>query len=75
MAKRKKVARKSGGRKGVKAWSSAEVGRLRTAYKTTTVTRIAKALGRTLSSVKSKARALKLYKGGPGGGKKAGRRR
>ena len=49
-------------RPGAKAWTPTEVSRLRTAYRTKTATEIAKTLRRSLSSVKSKARALGLTK-------------
>jgi len=57
-----KTTRKVGVRKGAKLWTKAEESQLRTMYKTKTTPEIAKALGRSVSSVKSKARALGLKK-------------
>jgi hypothetical protein len=61
-AARTKTGRKAAVRKGAKAWSAAEIGRLRQLYKTASASRIAKTLKRSESSVKSKARALRLRK-------------
>jgi adenylate kinase len=58
----RKTTKKVAVRKGAKAWSAAEVARLRQMYKTMPASKIAKALRRSESSVKSKARALRLRK-------------
>lgn len=47
-----------------KSWSAGEVSTLRKRYRAATTSQIARELRRTLSSVKSKARALGLTKGG-----------
>ncbi|MEW5992890.1 MAG: hypothetical protein AB1744_00650 [Candidatus Zixiibacteriota bacterium] len=51
-------------RKAAKAWTATEVTTLRQMYRTQSATQIAKALRRTVSSVKAKARTLKLRKPG-----------
>ncbi|MFQ6007908.1 MAG: hypothetical protein ACE5K8_03055 [Candidatus Zixiibacteriota bacterium] len=61
-ATRKTTAKRPKVRKGAKAWSSAEIATLRQAYRTKSATEIAKMLRRTVSSVKAKARTLKLRK-------------
>ena len=57
-----KKAKRPATRPGAKAWSAAEVTKLRKMYKTKTATEIAKNLRRSLSSVKSKCRAMGLRK-------------
>ena len=59
---RKAKAKKPAVRKGAKAWAAAEVSTLRKAYKTKTATELAKMFRRSVSSVKAKARSLKLKK-------------
>ncbi len=64
------VARKKGKGMG-KSWTAAEVKMLKTMFKTTTSTVIAKRLKRSLSSVRSKAVAMSLRKGRKPAAKKA----
>lgn len=46
----------------VKAWTKAEISKLRSCYRNTTNTAIAKSFGRTVASVRAKAGALNLKK-------------
>lgn len=46
----------------VKAWTPAEISKLRNCYRNTTNTQIAKSFGRTVASVRAKAGALSLKK-------------
>ena len=71
-ATRKATTKRPAVRKGAKAWSSAEAATLRQAYRTKSATAIAKMLRRSVSSVKAKARILKLRK--PASWRAAGRK-
>ena len=55
-------APKARARRGVKLWTRAEVARLKTAYKSTTATAIARELRRSPAAVKAKIRVLGLSK-------------
>ncbi len=59
---RKKTTKKKAVRVGAKAWTAAEVSRLRKLYSTKTTAEIARALSRTHAAVAGKARALGLKK-------------
>ena len=58
----RKPKKKVAVRPGVRAWTAAEVAKLKKMYKTEPATKIAKALKRTLSSVKAKIRTLGIKK-------------
>ncbi|HWR81814.1 MAG TPA: hypothetical protein VN285_00775 [Candidatus Deferrimicrobium sp.] len=84
-ATRVKLVRRPGRRRGVKAWSPADVAALKRGYKVHSASSVAKSLKRSISSVKAKIRVLGLLKGrrrkaagkkGPARkGMRAGRRR